>query len=57
MRRKWASCSSSGALSFDELIRLDGVAPVRVIWLGFALVLAFQVWMVARRFSAAVFAR
>jgi len=28
-----------------------------VIWLGFALVLAFQVWMVARRFSAAVSAR
>jgi uncharacterized membrane protein len=45
--------------ALDDVGKRSGVLSTMfaLIWLGFTLVLAFQVWMVARRFWAAVSAR
>jgi hypothetical protein len=47
------------SFSLDELGTHPGALPTlfALIWLGFTLVLAFQVWLVIRRFWAAVSAR
>jgi hypothetical protein len=47
------------SFSFDDVGKRSGVLSTMfaLIWLGFTLVLAFQVWMVGRRFWAAVSAR
>jgi hypothetical protein len=47
------------SFSLGDVGRRSGVLSTMfaLIWLGFALVLAFQIWMVGRRFWAAVSAR
>jgi hypothetical protein len=47
------------SFSLGDVGSRSGVLPTMfaLIWFGFALVLAFQVWMVGRRFWAAVSAR
>ena len=47
------------SFSLDDVGKRSGVLSTMfaLIWLGFTLVLAFQVWMVGRRFWAAVSAR